>query len=214
MKPRVMAMFLIGAALSACQQSQRRAVVAVDIEASQHPASLIGDDSLTDRQRCFMREFQRDSLPGAACMIACIRDGSGYGIGGGCWHVCYASRRIVMPTRERFEHCPAPGPAPVSPRPVVTCTSASGKRELRIRFVDAATNSPLRSAMLLRPSSRMGIAQADSLGVLSMSITGTLPVQYVGRARGYAYVVDTVSVESNSVCDVLMRLSSARGHGF
>ena len=207
-------MLLIGATLAACQQSPQRGVIAGELRASEYPSLRLGEDSLTDRQRCFMREFERDSLPGAACMIPCIRDGSGYGIGGGCWHVCYSSKRGVgMPTPDRFEHCPGAGPEPVSPRPVVTCTLAPGKRELRVRFVNAATNAPLRSGML-HPSSRTGPVQADSLGTLSMSITDTLRVEYVGHALGYAYVMDTISVEPNSVCDVLMRLISARGHGF
>ena len=209
-----MTMLLIAAALAACQRSPQPGVMSGELGASGRASLRLGEDSLTDRQRCVIREFERDSLPGAVCMIPCIRDGSGYGIGGGCWHVCYAYRAVVMPSREHFQHCPDAGPAPVSPRPVITCKSAPGKRELRIRFVDAATNAPLRSGMLDRPRSRTGLAQADSLGALTISITDTLQVQYVGRARGYAYVMDTISVEQDSVCDVLMRLTSARGHGF
>jgi hypothetical protein len=215
MKSRVMTMLLIVATMAACQRSAERGVSAGrELGSSEHPLSKLGVDSLTDRQRCFIREFERDSLPGAACMAPCIRDGSGYGIGGGCWHLCYAYTRVVIPRPERFAHCPDAGPEPVSPRPVVTCTSAPGKREIRVRFVDAATNAPIRSGMLLRPSSSGGLARADSLGAVSMPITGTVPIQYMGHARGFAYMVDTISVEQNSVCDVLVRLTSARGHGF
>lgn len=97
MKPRVMTMLLIGAA-AACQRSPQHGVTAGDLGALETPTLRLGEDSLTDRQRCVMREFERDSLPGAACMIPCIRDGSGYGIGGGCWHVCYAYPGVVMPS--------------------------------------------------------------------------------------------------------------------
>lgn len=214
MKPGVMTMIVVAAALAACQRSPQRGVTGVELAASEHPSMRLGADSLTDRQRCFIREFERHSLPGASCMIPCIRDGSGYGIGGGCWHVCYAYGSVVLPSIQHFQHCPVAGPGPVSPRPVVKCESASGKREVRVRFVDAATNAPLPSGMLLRPKSRTGFTQANSLGALSMSITDTLPVQFMGRATGYAPVADTISVEQNSVCDVLMRLTSARGHGF
>jgi len=119
-----------------------------------------------------------------------------------------------MPAPDRFAHCPAAGPLPESPRPVVTCGSLSGKRELRVRFVDAATNAPLTSGMLLRRDSKTGIVEADSLGALTISNIDTFPVQYLARARGYAPVADTVSVEPNSICNVLLRLKSARGYGF
>ena len=202
-------LLLMGVALAACQRSSQRSVLAADSRRSRAPSG----DSLTVRQRCFISEFERDSLPGAACMTQCIRDGSGYGIGGGCWHLCYAYTGIPIPAHARFEHCPSAGPGPVSPRPMLSCASAHGKRELRIRFVDALTNAPLAGAMLLRPRSRAG-AQADSLGALDIAVADSTPLEYVGWARGHAHAVDTIALQQNSVCDVVMRLTPARGHGF
>lgn len=190
--------------------------------ADQAPAESVGApitraplaDSLTPRQRCVIGIFEKKQLPGAACMIECIKEGSGVDIGGGCWHICYAYTAVPMPNPARFDHCPDAGPMPVSPRPVVKCSAAPGRREVRVRLVDATSSRPLRGGMIFRPDHRTVVVNADSLGLVTMSVDDTLPMRVYGRVSGYAYAMDTIVVRENEFCDVLMRLVSARGHGF
>jgi len=179
-----------------------------------HTSASLGTDSLTPRQQCVIAEFERGDLPGRACMVECIKDGSGYGIGGGCWHVCYAYTGVPMPRPERFDHCPDSGPEPVSPSPIVACKASDARRELRVRFVDAATGAPLAAGMLFEPRSPRGVHIADSLGLAVVPVEGASRIRLIGQARGYSYVMDSVTVAESTVCDVLLRLVSARGHGF
>lgn len=202
-------------ALVACQ----RTAVGSTTPARSSPAVVqdappLGTDSLTPRQRCVIAEFERNDLPGRACMVECIKDGSGYNIGGGCWHICYAYTNVPMPRPGRFDHCPDAGPEPVSPPPIVSCKDADARRELRVRFVDAVTGAPLASGRILEPHSPSGSHLADSLGVAVVPVEVAKRIRLIGQARGYAYVMDSITVASNTVCDVLLRLVSVRGHGF
>ena len=104
------------------------------------------------------------------------------------------------------------GPEPVYLRPVVSCTSAPGQRSLRVRFIDAASELPLRSGRLF--ISQTGPVKVDSLGEATIALTDTALVHLLGRSDGYIYVIDTISVAQNNVCDVLLRMATSRGHGF
>jgi len=207
--------FALLGAVVACQRAAERGSVAMQAApAATLSAALAGTDSLTSRQQCFIAEFERGNIPGRECMIRCIQDGSGYGIVGGCWHICYAYTGVTMPRPGRFDHCPAPGPEPVSPSPIVACRAADGRRELRVRFVDAATGSPLAAGMLFAPDLPSGSHKADSLGNVIVPVEGDSRIRLSGEARGYSYVIDSISVAESTVCDVLLRLVSVRGHGF
>jgi hypothetical protein len=202
-------------AVVACQRTaERSATPAPSSPALVQSPVPVGTDSLTPRQACVIAEFERNDLPGRACMIQCIKDGSGYDIGGGCWHLCYAYTGVPMPRPERFDHCPDAGPEPVSPSPIVSCEAADARRELRVRFVDAVTGAPLAAGMILEPRSPSGIHVADSLGMSIVPVGDDSRIRLIGRARGYAYVMDSITVPTNTVCNVLLRLVSARGHGF
>src|SRR5688572_6317905 len=202
---------LMGAAALACGAGTRPVERAgADTSGATVHLSGLDADSLTPRQRCAIDIFEKERLPGAACMIECIRDGSGVDIGGGCWHLCYAYTGVPIPTWGRFDRCPAAGPMPTSPKPVVTCSAAPGKREVRVRLVDAMSSQPLRGGMV----DHRGLIQADSLGTVRVTVDDDLPVRLAGRAPGYAYAADSIVVREGASCDVLMRLARARGHGF
>lgn len=202
-------------AVVACQRAaERSATPARSSPAVVQSSAPLGADSLTSRQRCVIAEFERHDLPGRACMIKCIKDGSGYNIGGGCWHMCYAYTGVPMPRPERFDHCPDAGPEPVSPSPIVSCEAADARRELRVRFVDAVTGAPLAAGMIFEPRSPRGIHVADSLGVVIVPLGDVSRIRLIGQARGYSYAMDSITVATNTVCSVLLRLVSARGHGF
>lgn len=158
----------IAALIGAACRSKPTPTTVVHADASQ--GCVVAADTLaaaSPRVQCFVRAFQRRCDEGRQCMTRCAISAAGAGIGGGCWHLCYAYTGRELPNDPEFDRCPAFVPPPIPPEIPHhwTCDSAAtGTRRLTGTILRDSTAEPIRFALLMPETSARVETQVDSAG--------------------------------------------------
>lgn len=167
----------------------------------------------TPRQRCYVRAFEENDLPGRDCMVPCIMESRGAGIGGGCWHICYSYDGPPQPPGSHFSACPAGEPPPARRPPAVQCDTGAGRRALAISLVSAAGGTPVVEAVVRVGSTDEGLNPDGSGRVLVDDPPEGMFSIGVVAANHFSVGASLIVPEGNR-CDVRVELVSSRGYGF
>lgn len=55
---------------------------------------------LTAAETCWIEKLSKRCAPSDDCLVACLASAQARGIGGGCWHVCFATKFLLREWRE------------------------------------------------------------------------------------------------------------------
>ena len=185
-----------------CLAAQGQDTLAVFPEACVVPQATL--DSLTERGRCWIRALGQRCTRNNACMVQCIASGQGRGVGGGCWHTCFAYRGLWIDSVGGLESCPEPEPLPAPPPPEVTCSpTPAGVATITAEVIGMPADTVLRIAA-------MAVEGGSQVYGTKLELTGVAPGEVVLDFRSLFYLPrrDTVSLGAGMHCHLRVALLS------